>query len=89
MKNQFIFSIYDVNGRLLNFERYNLKTIKGAYNGFLKFINSYGLDNYKRCFNKGAEPYKMVATLQSYEPYNETILFSKDYNEFINDLKSI
>lgn len=89
MNNHYIIYIKDEQNRLLNFERFNLKTIKGAYNSFLKFINSYGLENYKRGFNKGLSPYKVVATYQTYAPENETMIFEKSYDEFLTDLKSL
>ena len=89
MKNHFIIRIEDERGRLLEFERFNLKTVKGAYNSFLKFLKRYTLQRYENGFNIGSKPYKVIATYQTYEPESETTFFEKSYEEFISDLKSI
>lgn len=86
--NHFIVIIKDSNDRTLEFERFDLKTAQGSYNSFLKFINHYGLENYQRGFNKGAYPEKVVLQYLEYEPYKETTIFEKSYNEFLKDLKN-
>ena len=95
MKNHFIVSIYDNKNRILEFERFGLKTAQGSYNSFIKFIRKYGLEKYESGFNTiGLEyikgiPHKLIVSYQSYEPNVESIIFEKSYDEFISDLKSI
>jgi len=86
--NHFIIIIRDEKNRTLEFERFRLKTEKASYKSFLKFINSYGLDKYISGFNKGGKPEKVVCRFLEFDPYQETHIFEKTFNEFLEDLEN-
>jgi hypothetical protein len=88
--DHFIIAIRDNKNRLLDFERFKLKTAKGSYKSFLKFVNCYKIEQYEKGYNTYKEiekPYKIVVTYQEYDPAKETIIFEKTYDSFLKDLK--
>lgn len=87
--NHFIVSILDDKNKLLDFERFSLKTEKASYNAFVSFIKSYGLSNYARGFNVGGSPEKIVISFQSFEPYEEKVISEKSYIDFIKDIEKV
>ena len=85
--DHFIFTFEDENDRLVNFERFKLKTLNGAYKSLLTFIKRYGLKNY--FYSSKKQPIKLIASYQAYEPNTEVIHFVKSYDEFLKDLQTL
>lgn len=88
MNTHYIIEIKDINNKLLEFERFKLKTAKGAYNSFLKFIKRYTLQNYERGFNSGLSSPSHVEIVKS-DFENEVLIERITYTQFLEDLKSL
>lgn len=88
--DHFILAFYDEKNRLLDFERFKLKTAENSYKSLLKFIKKYGIKNYERGFNSGlGKAKKLVVSFQEYEPEKEKIIFEKSYPDFLEDLNNM
>lgn len=88
MNNHYIIEIKDIKNRLLEFERFKLKTSKGAYNSFLRFVKRYTLQNYERGFNSGLSSPSHIEIVKS-DFENEVLIEKIPYTQFLEDLKSL